>query len=174
MPLQEDIMTETAQIIAENPFIDVEIDEDEFRQRVSILRRFRELLLQQREKFRNYLLVLEKEEEAITGGEIEKLESHVEMEKQIVKEIYAFQKVIDPLELMYSQAYPVDEREIPRLKASLDELKTTVLKHNEKNRELLHEQLKLLRQEIQSLRLPNNNKSLYAGAGVPSMVDVSA
>ncbi len=70
--------------------------EEDKGQRVAALRRFRELLVQQRAKFENYLMVLDHERADIESGDVDKLAAHVEIEEAIVSEIFTFQKVIDP------------------------------------------------------------------------------
>ena len=114
----------------------------ELERRKAVLRRFRELLVQQREKFDHYLVVLDHEKTDIETGDIDKLVSHVELEEQIVSEIYTFQKVIDPLEDLYRASYPAGEAsgessEVPELKDTLVELRDEVLARNAENRVLL-------------------------------------
>ncbi len=81
----------------------------EIEQRVAILRRLRETLATQREKFSNYLALLEKEQEIIQTGTLDKLESQVEVEQSIIGEIFTLQKVIRPLDELYRKAYPLKE-----------------------------------------------------------------
>ena len=59
--------------------------------RVAALRRFRELLVQQRAKFENYLTVLDYERNDIESGDVDRLAAHVEIEEAIVSEIFTFQ-----------------------------------------------------------------------------------
>jgi len=53
----------------------------EMGQRVAALRRFRELLVQQRTKFENYLKVLDHERTDIESGDVDRLAAHVEIEE---------------------------------------------------------------------------------------------
>jgi len=76
-------------------------DGAELTERVAILRRFRGLLEQQRGRFLNYLALLEKQETAIGAGNGEEILAHVELERDIVADIFSIQKVINPLEDMY-------------------------------------------------------------------------
>ena len=94
-------------------------------QRVATLKRFRELLVQQRAKFENYLTVLDHERADIASGDVDALAAHVELEEAIVSEIFTFQKVIDPMEEIYRAAYPAaaEDPEVPALRGTLDELK---------------------------------------------------
>src|SRR5574344_238330 len=96
-------------------------------ERVAILKRFRELLEEQRSKFRQYLGALERQETAIRAGDVEAIVQHTEIEQAIVSQIQAIQKVMHPLEDMYRSAYPdAQAYEIPELKTDLDRLKGEV------------------------------------------------
>ncbi len=151
-----------------------ELSKEEVAQRVAVLKRFRELLVQQRERFHDYLQVLDKQKDVIQKGDAEALISHVELEEQIVADIYAIQKVVDPLEDLYKAAYPDREGEVPKLKAALDELKAEAVARSERNRNLLSKRMEELRTEIKTLR--NNpfasRRSVYADTGGAALVDL--
>ncbi|GHU80381.1 hypothetical protein FACS189468_0060 [Spirochaetia bacterium] len=159
------------------------IDPQEVKRRVAVLKRFRELLTQQRDRFRQYLEVLDKQKEVIEGGSAEDLISHVELEETIVADIFSIQKVIDPLEDMYRASFPPgpvpdgnlpENREVPSLKAVLEDLKTEAVARSERNKELLSKRMAEIRSEIKSLR--GNpyiaRPSVYAGEGSASLVDI--
>jgi len=78
------------------------ISEDELAQRVAVIKRFKELLVQQRERFRSYLAVLDRQQLLIGYGSADEITAHVELEEQIVADIFSIQKVIAPLEIMYN------------------------------------------------------------------------
>jgi len=82
------------------------ISPDELKRRVATIKRFRELLSQQRDRFRQYLTVLDKQKDVIEKGDADALMSHVELEEQIVSDIFTIQKVIDPMEAMYQAILP--------------------------------------------------------------------
>ncbi len=154
-----------------------ELSAQELSQRVAVLKRFRELLVKQREKFSSYLQVLERQKQDIEKGEVDvdALVSHVEIEQSIVSEIFTFQKVIDPLEDMYKAAYHVADipRDIPQIQINLDQLKEEVLKRNQENRQLLKQRMSMLRQEITSLRNPfKKSNSVYGSSPGPSLIDI--
>ena len=138
------------------------IDSAELAQRVAILRRFKTLLTQQRDRFRSYLNLLEKQQNVIEGGSAEDLLTYVEIEEKIVADIFSIQKVIDPLEEMYYSVIsgqkpgkiPVNQEsdEVPGLKASLDKLKSEAVIRSTKNKELLSKRMLELRSEIKALR----------------------
>jgi hypothetical protein len=137
----------------------------ELERRVAILKRFRELLSQQRDRFRQYLDVLDKQKDVIQGGSADDLAAHVELEEKIVGDIFAIQKVIDPLEAMYqanfsapgqgtagAAAFPSEVREVPSLRAVLEDLKAEAVIRSGRNRGLLAKRMEELRQEMKMLR----------------------
>jgi len=130
-------------------------------ERVALLRRLRDMLVQQRDKFQNYLEILDNEEEAIRKRDVDALESYVRLETSVLGEIQAFQKVIRPLESLYRSAYPNEESQIPPLRESLSRLRERVLERNEQNRNLMRERIAELKKEIHELKLPETKKSLY-------------
>jgi len=150
------------------------VAEREIAERELVLRRFRKLLVAQRDKFQNYLEVLERERSDIESGDVDALVSHVEIEQAIVAEIFTFQKVIDPLEDMYRAAYPAADMpaDIPDIKAKLDDLKTEVAGRNAENRALLKQRMSMLRQEIQGLRNPFKKANRVYSGDDPSHVDL--
>jgi hypothetical protein len=130
-----------------------EIAPDELVRRVAVLKRFRELLCRQRDRFQQYLEVLDKQKDSIEKGSTGDLISHVEMEERIVADIFSIQKVIDPWEDMYRAAYPGREAEdVPKLKAALEELKSEAVIRTERNKELLSSRMADIRREIKALR----------------------
>ena len=133
-----------------------EISSAELERRVAILKRFRELLSQQRNHFREYLEVLDKQKDVIEKGNPDDLIVHVELEEKIIGDIFAIQKVIDPLETMYqaaiAEALPGEVREVPSLRAALDELRSEAIVRSSRNRDLLAKRMEELRQEMKTLR----------------------
>ena len=151
-----------------------ELPPEEVARRVAVLKRFRELLTEQRNRFRDYLEVLDKQKDVIEKGDTDALLSHVELEEKIVSDIFAIQKVIDPLEDLYRSGAGEREAEVPNLKAALEELKTEAIARSERNRHLLTEHMEKIRTEIKTLR--NNpfaaRRSLYDNSGAASLVDL--
>jgi len=166
-----------------------EIGSAELAQRVAILKRFKTLLSQQRERFRSYLNLLDKQQNVIESGSAEDLLTYVELEEKIVADIFSIQKVIDPLEEMYNAVVfdknpaksPLNaessntQEEVPNIKASLEILKSEAVIRSTKNKELLSKRMLELRQEIKSLR--NNpyaasGKNAYSNLNKASLVDI--
>jgi hypothetical protein len=159
----------------------VELSQEELKRRVAILKRFRELLKAQRDRFRDYLNVLDKQKDVIEKGNTEALIAHVEMEEQIVADIFSIQKVIDPLEGMYHAVYSGEtessggvETDLPSLKSALEGLKKEAVTRSERNKNLLSKRMGEIRSEIKNLR--GNpyaaRPSVYANTGEASFVDV--
>jgi hypothetical protein len=163
-------------------------DPVEVQRRVAVLKRFRELLRQQRDRFAQYLEVLDKQKNVIKKGNTDELMAHVELEEKIVSDIFSIQKVIDPLEDMYQTLLPLkdtegrgsvpagiamEEKELPGLKSALEELKAEAVIRSERNRELLAKRMEELRLEIKSLRANPYalHRSIYSGE-TASLVDI--
>ena len=153
-----------------------EISAEELTQRVAIVRRFRELLIQQRERFHNYLAVLEKQQDIIKTGSAEELLAQVELEEQIVADIFSIQKVIDPLEHMYQAAVPFSAGDdVPALKVALENLKNRAISQFAHNKDLLSSRMAELRTEIKELRnnpFTSASRSLYQHSVTASLVDI--
>lgn len=153
-----------------------ELTKDEVAERVAVLKRFRVLLETQRRKFREYLGVLEKQQEMIKLDNVDAMVAHAEIEQAIVSEINTIQKVINPLEDMYHAAHPdASDAEIPKLKTDLAKLRTDVLAQNEKNRELLKSHMTVLRQQVISIKNPYAKRtSVYASdSHTATRIDIS-
>ena len=165
------------------------IDSVELAQRVAILRRFKTLLTQQRDRFRSYLNLLEKQQNIIEKGSPEELLNYVEIEEKIVADIFSIQKVIDPLEEMYytvtagqkqqtkkAETSSSSQDEVPGLKASLEKLKSEAVIQSTKNKELLSKRMLELRSEIKALRnnpyAANAKKSAFGGINTASIIDI--
>src|SRR5215510_13115055 len=137
---------------------DVNIKAEELAQRVAILRRFKTLLTQQRDRFKSYLELLDKQQNVIESGSAEDLLAYVEIEEKIVADIFSIKKVIDPLEEMYysvvaghspeKTAKHESSDEVPSLKASLEKLQSEAIMRSTKNKELLSKRMLELRSEI--------------------------
>ncbi|MCL2190745.1 MAG: flagellar biosynthesis protein FlgN [Treponema sp.] len=154
------------------------INQAELTQRVAILRRFKDLLEQQRERFRNYLALLENQETVIGSGSGEEILAHVELEERIVADIFSMQKVINPLEDMYRAVAPhsLADDEIPALKTALDDMKIRVQAQSAKNRGLLSARMAEIRTEMDTLKdnpfLKSARGSAYGNAVTASLIDV--
>ena len=157
-----------------------EITQQELDERVALLRKFRSVLEQQRNKFQEYLNVLEKQQDSITKENPESLIAHTELEQQVVKNIANLQKVIVPMSKMYKASVPMahtdEDANISRIQNELNDLQSRVLKQNQINRDLLREHIESIRTQIQNFKNPYKNaRSVYAAPQrVASLVEVEA
>jgi DNA repair exonuclease SbcCD ATPase subunit len=141
-------------------------------ERVSILRRLREMLLRQREKFQGYLDSLEREESAIAGGDVERLQAQLTYEREVVAEIRALAKVIRPLEDLYQAAYPEREDTVPALQAALRKMGARVQERSARNRAALKAKMEDLRMEISGLRAWPRPRSPFREV-TPTLIDIT-
>jgi hypothetical protein len=157
----------------------------ELARRVAILRRFRTLLQEQRDRFRRYLEVLDKQQDIIESGSVDDMLNHVELEEKIVADIFSIQKVIDPLEAMYQTLVPSPARaspraesadDVPGLKTALEDLKNEAVIRSSRNRELLSRRMAALRSEINILRnnpyAANARRSAFPNGSTASLIDI--
>lgn len=148
----------------------------ELERRISVVRRFKTLLEEQREKFSQYLFVLEKQEKEIEKSNVEAIVQHNEVENNIIENILNVQKVIEPIEKMYYIVNPeASDVDVTKLKDDLGRLQIAVLKQNEKNQTILQEKMATLNQEIThfSFKTPYK-KNVYAkDENIANYVDVS-
>lgn len=150
----------------------VQPDKVQTQQRVAVLKRFWELVYAQQERFQLYLVVLDKQRDAIERGSIEHIIAYIEIEEKIMAEIVSIRKVIGPLELSYVEILGPEE---DRVQASvLEVLKGEVVIRSKRNRELLGKRMAGLRSEIQALRKnPYTGRlSVYTDPGVSSFLDM--
>ena len=152
-----------------------EISPAELSQRVALLKRFKELLKAQRDRFHAYLTTLDRQHAIISGGTADDLLRHVELEEKIVEDIFSIQKVIKPLDEMYQAIKKEDklEEEVINLKESLNGLKNEAIQRSGINRELLAKRMSELRSEIKILKNnPYNKNPGFSSAIQPSQIDI--
>jgi hypothetical protein len=171
------------------------ISESELAQRVAVVKRFKELLVQQRDRFQSYLTVLDKQQLLIGYGSADEITAHVELEEQIVADIFSIQKVIEPMEVMYNAAGGaigdatgaascdlsdlgtfITINDVPALKASLEDLKTQAAVRSGQNRDLLSKRMEEINTNIQTIKnnpfLSKARNALYRNVS-PSMIDIT-
>lgn len=154
-----------------------QITQEELNERIAILKKFKQLLEKQREKFREYLNVLEKQESSITNEDSEKLLAHTELEQQVVANIMNLQKVIVPMSELYkSKGADIDDSAVKEIQQDLKDLQQKVLAQNAKNRESLKTHISQIRTQIASLKNPYKNaRSVYSEkAPVGNLVAIEA
>ena len=148
----------------------------ELSHRMAVLKRFKELLKAQRDRFTAYLDSLDKQKDVILGGTADDLINHVELEEKIITDIFSIQKVIDPLEKMYHSAkekVPAAEgNEVSGLKETLESLKTEAVARSERNKELLSKRMTELRSEIKTLRSNPYTRRRTENTPAPTQIDI--
>jgi hypothetical protein len=160
-----------------------QLSREELDQRVAVLRRFRTLLVEQRNRFRSYLEELDRQQDVIETGSAEELIAHVELEEKIVADIFAVQKVIDPLDRMYHTVSARDsgnplggETEVRGLESALENLKKEAVIRSGRNKDLLSRRMAEIREEIKNLRTnPYRSGGYNAGnrPAAPALVDIT-
>ena len=157
------------------------ISQEELEERVRLLKRFKSLLQQQRDKFQEYLTVLEKQQDSITEENADNLMAHAELGKQVVENLANLQKVIIPMKKMYQAANisnVANDEEIEKIQGELTHLQSQVTKQNEINRDLLRVHMESLISRINNFKNPyKNNRSVYATSQpqkVATLVSVEA
>lgn len=155
-----------------------ELSPEELKKRVAIVKRFRELLIAQRERFSVYLETLEKQKSIVENGNAEDILAYVEMEEKMVSDIFSIQKVIVPLETQYRSHVGVvgvaSGSDIPEIQTALERLRAEANNKVEQNRSLLEKRLNEFREELKLLR--NNpyikRKGLFASTELASFLDI--
>ncbi|WP_296328793.1 flagellar biosynthesis protein FlgN [uncultured Treponema sp.] len=159
-----------------------ELSKEELDERIAILKRFRKLLEQQRNKFQEYLMVLESQEGKITEENADSIMAHTELENQIVKNLASLQKVIIPMQGMYNAIVPgvpvADNAKVEQLQLDLANLQKQVLAQNERNRSLLQSQMSKIKNQLGNMNLMNpyrGRSSVYAEkTAVGSVIEFNA
>jgi len=160
------------------------ISDSELAQRVAVIKRFKDLLVQQCERFRTYLAVLDRQELLIGIDSADEIIAHVELEEQIVADIFTIQKVIDSMEVMYnavgaaagdSAGLYLPANDVPELKATLEDLKIQAAVRSRRNRDLISSRMEEINNDIQAIKnnpfMSTVRFSLNKNAA-PSLVDV--
>ncbi len=143
-------------------------------QKVSVLQKLRGRLIEQRERFMQYLGLLDQEQAAVERGDTERLQQQLDTEQLIVSEIDSFQRAIEPLEELYNRAYPRRELEIPPLRSALQSVQRQVREKVQRNARLLWPDGTAPAPTAgDPLRSRERGKSVFADSGSPSVIDIS-
>jgi hypothetical protein len=146
------------------------------------------MLQAQRDRLREYLAVLDKQQDAIARGDATALLSRLDLEEHIVRDLSNLQKVIDPLESLCRDLAasgpaadsPAEgeaddgETGIAGLKAAVERLGKEAADNAARNRELLAGRMAEIRSEIKGLRGNPyaERRSIYADGGGAAIIDV--
>lgn len=154
-----------------------ELSKAEITQRVNVLKRFKKLLEQQREKFQRYLEVLEAQEVSIESENVDNIVQHAKLGQSIVSEIASIKKVIDPLEDIYKKTRPTNvyeeetKIETEKIKRDLQNLQANILLQNEKNRDKLKTHLVGLRKQVASIKSFKSDNRIFSTDETGSIID---
>ncbi len=123
-----------------------------------LAKKIRENLVAQKQRLTNYLNVLEHESNDIAEKDADKLQAHVKLESNIVSELNAFKKVLDPLEVMYHQTADKDDS-LDDLRAGIMSITAKVQEKSDENKKMLDSVLADMRNQIDTLPKRNLSKS---------------
>lgn len=141
--------------------------------RETMLYKVRELLLAKRDRFEEYLNVLERQETSITDGDLEALEYQVGLEREILEDIRSVHRVLTPLRELVGDEDPASADLAP-LEASLHEFETKVTRQHDQNRSLLSRRTTELAEQIDGLQVPRFARNVYGRTtGSANLVDVT-
>ncbi|WP_407429099.1 flagellar biosynthesis protein FlgN [Treponema sp.] len=159
-----------------------ELSKEELDERIAILKRFRKLLEQQRNKFQEYLMVLESQEGKIELEDGDSIAAHTQLENQIVENLASLQKVIVPMQGMYNTIMPgipvTENASVEELQNNLANLQKQVLAQNERNRLLLQSKMGKIKTQLGNMNIMNpyrGRTSIYSEkAAVGSVIEFNA
>lgn len=174
-------MEGTARANRKRDFMEQDISKEELAERIAVVKRFKALLEEQREKFRKYLSLLESQEGKITAGDAESVYAHCELEVRVLEGIASLQKVIVPMQALYISSIaatlnaapqnastpPLPEIDIEDIQKDLSDLRNRVTEQNRRNRALLESRMEKLRSQISGFRNPYKSLNfIYAKSPV--------
>lgn len=151
--------------------VDIREKEQELDQRIALLRRYRRMMELQRERFQDYLDLLDTREAAIRSNSYESLEDYAVREQQVVKGIMSVQDCLQPLAEMYVRIFPEGSPDIDELVTRLDSLKHKVLARNAESLAFLKAQARKLKDELASVKQKTGPLPVF-GAEKPVLVDI--
>ncbi|MDR1095983.1 MAG: flagellar biosynthesis protein FlgN [Spirochaetaceae bacterium] len=150
------------------------ISEAEVASRILLLKRFRALLLQQRERFESYITVLDKQKEKIESGSVEDLIAHVELEEKIIGDIVSIQKAVEPMQAVISESMFATAPEVEHIASAIESLRVEAADRVERNKDLLTVRMGEIRTELTALRSNpfTRRKSPFVSESAPSFIDI--
>ncbi|MDR1470345.1 MAG: flagellar biosynthesis protein FlgN [Spirochaetaceae bacterium] len=150
------------------------VPEAEVASRVVLLKRFRALLLQQRERFESYLTVLDKQKDKIEAGSVEDLIAHVDLEEKIVGDIMAIQKVIEPMRAIVPATTLAASSDVGHIASTIEDFRVEAAARVTRNKNLLQSRMEEIRTEINALRVNPfvRRPSPFTSGDAPSLIDI--
>ena len=150
------------------------VPEAEVASRVVLLKRFRTLLLQQKERFESYLTVLDKQKDKIETSSVEDLIAHVELEEKIVGDIISIQKVVEPMRAIVPAAALMASPDVGHIASTFETLRVEAAARVTRNKNLLQSRMEEIRMEINALRVNPfaRRPSPFSSGDTPSLIDI--
>lgn len=139
--------------------------------------RFIHTLKVQQEKLIQFSRLLDLEYQAITSGNTEKMEFYKKTENQSLKELQAVQKVINPMDQLFTKSpkesiKESDSREVEAVRGAIEGSKQEIQKKITANLALLKEKMGSLGSEIREVKKNIPGKGVYRFAGEPTYIDI--
>jgi len=140
----------------------------------AILRRLRELLVQKRETLNGYLVLLEQQGSDLEEHDVGRLEHHVALETEVLKDLSAIQRAVVPMQELGASLGVAPPAEMGTLESSLEELQARVSDRQNANRELLSTHMADLESRIERVAVPPQARNVYGSAAESaSLIDIS-
>lgn len=155
-----------------------ELSQKEIDEREATLRRLVALLSRQREKFREYLAVLDKQSESIDDDDCESILARAQTADSIARDIEGLEKTIEPLRSLRALQRPSDADDSPAAieEGALERLRKKAMARNKSNRARLEIRMAQMKEELRSFQNPYKSaRSVYARKeSVGNLVEVNA
>jgi hypothetical protein len=154
----------------------VSLSGSEIKKRAAVLKRFKELLVEQRQRFHDYINILDKQKDVIENGGTEDILAHIELEENVAAGIIAVQKALEPMRFLYENVCPDSkDGDISEISSALESLKNETFQRVENNKDLLQKRMVLIRNELKNLRGNpfSKRKSIYAENQGAALFDIS-
>jgi hypothetical protein len=148
----------------------------EIEKRAAVLKRFKALLIEQRDHFRNYINILDKQKNVIENGKTEDILAQVEMEENVAAGIASVQKALKPMRFLYENfCAGAKDNSISEISSTLENLQQETFQRIKSNKDLLQQRMILIRNELKNLRSNPfaKRKSIYAENQGATLFDIS-
>jgi hypothetical protein len=148
----------------------------EIEKRAAVLNRFKALLIEQRDHFRSYIDILDKQKNVIENGKTEDILAQVEMEESVAAGIASVQKALDPMRFLYENVCSgAKDNSISEISSTLENLQQETFQRVKHNKDLLQQRMILIQNELKNLRSNPfaKRKSIYAENQGATLFDIS-
>jgi len=120
--------------------------------RPRLIARLRAFLFSQENSLSRYLLVLEKITQDLREENMSRLETHIQMEQALIREITGNRKVLIPLENLLGEHETGPWPELTPIQTQIDRIRKEALRKNLENQALLSRRLPVLRDQISRVK----------------------